>query len=174
MGYCPRDLQIRRLGLPRCHSSQFSEWKPRREIRSRSPPSTPYPSPSIHTQLTRIQIHLHGHDFAILAQSSSPYSENAPVKVNNPPRRDVALLPQKGYLILAFKSDNPGSWLLHCHIAWHASSGLGLQILEREPDINLPDSSKKALDETCKTWKKWYDNKHNWFNASEFQDDSGI
>lgn len=41
----------------------------------------------------------------------------------NPPRRDVVLLPAGGYIAIAFKPDNPGVWLLHCHIAWHASAG---------------------------------------------------
>ena len=72
-------------------------------------------------------IHLHGHDFAIVAQSSKPYWDSfVVIKQDNPPRRDVALLPANGYLIIAFKSDNPGSWLMHCHIAWHASAGLGM------------------------------------------------
>lgn len=64
-------------------------------------------------------IHLHGHDFVILAQSTEPYDVNESVKTfkfNNPPRRDVALLPLGGYLAIAFKPDNPGVWLLHCHI----------------------------------------------------------
>lgn len=121
------------------------------------------------------QIHLHGHDFAILAQSDTPYWDpTVRLNLNNPPRRDVALLPANGYLILAFKSDNPGSWLLHCHIAWHASSGLALQILEREPDINVTGASMKAINQTCETWKEWYGNTSHWFNPMEFQDDSGI
>jgi FtsP/CotA-like multicopper oxidase with cupredoxin domain len=64
---------------------------------------------------------MHGHDFAILAQSNLTYDElESPKTFNfvNPPRRDVALLPAKGYLALAFKSDNPGIWLVHCHIGW--------------------------------------------------------
>lgn len=64
-------------------------------------------------------IHLHGHDFAILAQSQAPYDVNTSISTfnfNNPPRRDVALLPIKGYLAIAFRPDNPGVWLLHCHI----------------------------------------------------------
>ncbi|KAL1847322.1 hypothetical protein Plec18170_008670 [Paecilomyces lecythidis] len=76
---------------------------------------------------------------------------------HNPPRRDVALLPAEGWLALAFKSDNPGVWLLHCHIAWHASSGLALQILERTGDIQkaLGQQRLDAVKETCKEWKKW-------------------
>ena len=69
---------------------------------------------------------MHGHDFVVLAQSNNTYNESVdPQHFNfhNPPRRDVALLPSAGYLALAFRPDNPGIWLVHCHIAWHASSG---------------------------------------------------
>ncbi|KAI9758556.1 MAG: hypothetical protein M4579_003048 [Chaenotheca gracillima] len=120
-------------------------------------------------------IHLHGHDFAILQQSDKPYWDPlVNLKVNNPPRRDVALLPRNGYIVIAFKSDNPGSWLMHCHIAWHASSGLALQILERQGDIKLDPTSMDSVKETCSTWNSWYSNKTNWYNPEEFQDDSGI
>lgn len=30
---------------------------------------------------------------------------------NNPVRRDVTMLPAAGWLLLAFKTDNPGAWL---------------------------------------------------------------
>jgi FtsP/CotA-like multicopper oxidase with cupredoxin domain len=69
------------------------------------------------------KIHLHGHDFAILAQGtnySALVANNITMNFQNPPRRDVALLPAApglgGYLIIAFKADNPGVWLVHCHI----------------------------------------------------------
>ena len=64
-------------------------------------------------------MHLHGHDFVILAQSTAPYNITTSIntfKFDNPPRRDVALLPRGGYLAIAFKPDNPGVWLMHCHI----------------------------------------------------------
>lgn len=41
----------------------------------------------------------------------------------NPPRRDVVLLPETGYIAIAMRADNPGAWLIHCHIAWHSSGG---------------------------------------------------
>ena len=99
------------------------------------------------------------------------------MKFDNPPRRDVALLPAGGYLIIAFKADNPGSWLLHCHIAWHASSGLGLQILEREKDINgtLTPDRRAETKRVCQEWDKWYNNTDNYWDPNHaFQDDSGI
>ena len=58
-------------------------------------------------------------------------------------RRDVALLPAGGYLIIAFPADNPDSWLMHCHIAWHASAGLAVQILERQISIT-PSNCRDA------------------------------
>lgn len=59
-------------------------------------------------------IHLHGHDFVILAQQDSPFDGISIPQLNftNPTRRDVALLYGGGYLALAFKPDNPGIWLV--------------------------------------------------------------
>jgi hypothetical protein len=61
-------------------------------------------------------IHLHGHDFFVLAQGSGSYSSDVTLTLSNPPRRDTAMLPASGYLVIAFETDNPGAWLMHCHI----------------------------------------------------------
>lgn len=54
-------------------------------------------------------IHLHGHDFALLAQGNTTFDPaTTVVKRDNPPRRDVALLQRNGFLLIAFKIDNPG------------------------------------------------------------------
>lgn len=66
-------------------------------------------------------IHLHGHDFFVLASGSGTYSSSVSLNQANPPRRDTALLPAAGFLVLAFETDNPGVWLMHCHIGWHTS-----------------------------------------------------
>lgn len=63
-------------------------------------------------------IHLHGHDFFILAAGPGTYSKSTPLNFNNPPRRDTANLPAAGFLVLGFITDNPGTWLMHCHIGW--------------------------------------------------------
>jgi FtsP/CotA-like multicopper oxidase with cupredoxin domain len=116
-------------------------------------------------------IHLHGHDFAILEQSAQEYRiGNLNLNLNNPPRRDVALLPAKGYLVLAFKTDNPGAWLMHCHIAWHASSGLGLQILENPNNVVLSEESNNNMHQQCADWQEYLDSEE----AQFLQDDSGV
>jgi hypothetical protein len=87
-------------------------------------------------------------------------------------RRDVAMLPASGYLVLGFYTDNPGVWLLHCHIGWHTSEGLALQIVERASEIPALYESGTAtgmlLEDTCAKWNAWETALH------IVQDDSGV
>ncbi|KAJ5476195.1 CAZyme family AA1 [Penicillium sp. IBT 31633x] len=94
-------------------------------------------------------IHLHGHDFFVLAQGSNPWDGR--VQTVNPPRRDTAMLVGNGYLLIGFETDNPGAWLMHCHIGWHTDEGFALQFLEREGEIEaLID--REGLEENCASW----------------------
>ncbi|KAK7748709.1 hypothetical protein SLS53_000731 [Cytospora paraplurivora] len=114
-------------------------------------------------------IHLHGHDFWVVAQAKGVFDPSNPgFTTTNPPRRDVASIPANGYLAIAFKLDNPGVWLAHCHIAWHASEGFSLEFVESESTIaaRTTSSVKTTLEDTCTTWNSW--------NQLYSQDDSGI
>lgn len=100
-------------------------------------------------------IHLHGHDFYVLGAGSGTFDiKNTPktLQYQNPPRRDTAILPGQGWLAIAFPTDNPGAWLMHCHIAWHVSDGLAVQFLEEKSSSPLGDA---AWDTTCANWKKF-------------------
>ena len=140
----------------------------------------------------RCKIHLHGHDFAILQQIENvPFPLKLDFTYDNPPRRDVVLLPSNGYAVIAFKTDNPGTWLMHCHIAEHASFGLALQIMERQkaaadiwPSLNKSHALQRA-QRTCDNWNEWWGNCSNWWHPDdkpnscgtgmdEFSPDSGI
>ncbi|KAI1106479.1 putative multicopper oxidase [Jackrogersella minutella] len=113
-------------------------------------------------------IHLHGHDFFVLAQEpNANYTSATPLQLKNPPRRDVAMLPANGFLVIGFVTDNPGVWLMHCHIGWHASQGFGLQIVEREAEI-APICDVGGIDSTCAKWASYVARK------DILQDDSGI
>ena len=83
-------------------------------------------------------MHLHGHNFWVVAEGVGEW--NGSVNSINPQRRDTQLLQpgagtQLGYLVLEFNADNPGVWPFHCHIAWHLSSGLYMNILEMPDNI---------------------------------------
>ncbi|KAK0636757.1 multicopper oxidase-domain-containing protein [Bombardia bombarda] len=145
-------------------------------------------------------MHLHGHDFALLRQSSDNWYDDAEnpsdlgdsrffgpgnftcdnplLKCDNPPRRDVVLLPATGYVIIAFKADNPGAWIIHCHIAFHASSGLAMQIIENKERMKtIMESDKPKVEEACRKWRDWHANPMNlwdWNHPKHFQDDSGV
>ncbi|KAK4239002.1 putative laccase precursor [Achaetomium macrosporum] len=144
-------------------------------------------------------MHLHGHDFALLRQSNNSWygdndthrdgegrwftpdklnCQNDLIKCDNPPRRDVVLLPATGYVIIAFKADNPGAWIIHCHIAFHASSGLAMQIIENKDLIpQVMEKDRPDIENACKNWREWHGNPMNHWDyqhPKHFQDDSGV
>lgn len=53
-------------------------------------------------------IHLHGHDFWVLASGTGTYSTSTTLTTTDSPRRDVAMLPASGFLVIALYTDNPG------------------------------------------------------------------
>jgi FtsP/CotA-like multicopper oxidase with cupredoxin domain len=101
-------------------------------------------------------MHLHGHDFQIVSEGVGIW-DGTITNPQNPARRDVQVLgkarPGTGpaYTVIQFEADNPGVWPLHCHVAWHVSAGLYINVLERPADIkkmNIP----AAIPQTCKDW----------------------
>jgi FtsP/CotA-like multicopper oxidase with cupredoxin domain len=111
-------------------------------------------------------IHLHGHDFYVLAAGTGAFDATVALNLNNPPRRDVNMLPASGHLVIAFQTDNPGAWLLHCHIGWHQSEGLALQFVENKSQIKA-EINALDMENTCKNWE-------NYFAKNPAQYDSGI
>lgn len=79
-------------------------------------------------------MHLHGHNMHVLAEGTGTW-DGTVVNPSNPARRDTQLLRpldasgNPGYLVMQFDADNPGMWPFHCHIAWHVSGGLYINIL---------------------------------------------
>lgn len=79
-------------------------------------------------------MHLHGHNMHVLAEGCGVW-DGTVVNPSNPARRDTQLLRpvdangNPGYLVMQFDADNPGMWPFHCHIAWHVSGGLYINIL---------------------------------------------
>ncbi|CAN9366429.1 unnamed protein product [Alternaria alternata] len=113
-------------------------------------------------------IHLHGHDFYVIAQGTGTYTDGeTTLNLDNPPRRDTAMLPASGYLVLAFETNNPGAWLMHCHIGWHTSEGFAMQFVEQY-DAIAGITSNDTLTSNCDGWKSHTE------TVGIEQDDSGV
>ena len=67
------------------------------------------------------------------------------------------MLPARGWLLIAFKTDNPGAWLMHCHIAWHVSGGLSVDFLERPAELRqrLTTQDKTDFNRVCNEWRAY-------------------
>ena len=61
-------------------------------------------------------IHLHGHSFRVVSRNGEPtrYRE----------WRDTVLTGPKERVEVAFVADNPGDWMIHCHILEHQAGGM--------------------------------------------------
>ena len=57
-------------------------------------------------------LHLHGHTFQLGGAGGSG------------PRKDTVLVPPMGGVDVDLVADNPGTWMVHCHNAYHAETGM--------------------------------------------------
>lgn len=64
-------------------------------------------------------MHLHGHDFWLLGSGYGRLdtSDTSGLNFVNPPRRDVAMMPASGYLVIGFPSNNPGVSCVSVHLS---------------------------------------------------------
>ena len=105
-------------------------------------------------------MHLHGHDFWVLAQGYGKWDGQVQGNSTNPQRRDTQLFlrppsdGQPSYTVLEWYADNPGIWPLHCHTSIHVSGGLLFNVLERS-DLIREASISSATENNCKSWSKW-------------------
>ena len=103
-------------------------------------------------------MHLHGHEFAILAQGDGPFTKDIVPNLNNPARRDVATVAHGGHLWIVFQVNNPGAWLFHWRIAGHLESGLALQYIEQPRKIKGLMGKAGDVDgllDRCESWSQW-------------------
>ena len=61
-------------------------------------------------------IHLHGHVFRVVSRNGGPTAHRE--------WRDTVLLEARQRAEIAFVADNPGAWMLHCHVLEHQATGM--------------------------------------------------
>jgi FtsP/CotA-like multicopper oxidase with cupredoxin domain len=85
-------------------------------------------------------MHLHGHNFWVLAEGSGTWNGTI-TNPTNPQRRDTHLMApgtidNPSYLVLEWEQNNPGVWPLHCHMSTHVSGGLLLNVMVSNASIS--------------------------------------
>ncbi|HAU3761215.1 TPA: multicopper oxidase family protein [Legionella pneumophila] len=74
-------------------------------------------------------MHLHGHVFEV--------TEIDGKKISDGLLHDTVLVLPKSTVKVQFDSDNPGNWMMHCHMLYHQETGM--MTLMTYQDIKLPD-----------------------------------
>ncbi|OWM87383.1 laccase-12-like isoform X2 [Punica granatum] len=77
-------------------------------------------------------IHLHGYDFYIIAEgfgNFDPKKDSSKFNLVDPPMRNTVGVPVNGWAVIRFVADNPGVWIMHCHLDVHISWGLAMAFL---------------------------------------------
>ncbi|KAH7667991.1 Laccase protein [Dioscorea alata] len=76
-------------------------------------------------------LHIHGFNFFVLAQGFGNYNEEAAQKMFNlvnPQVRNTIAVPPAGWAVIRFTANNPGVWLVHCHLDAHLPIGLAMAL----------------------------------------------
>uniref|UniRef100_A0ABM0LYS5 Laccase-23-like n=1 Tax=Saccoglossus kowalevskii TaxID=10224 RepID=A0ABM0LYS5_SACKO len=56
-----------------------------------------------------------------------------------PPVKDTVIVPHGGYVVIRFTADNPGWWIMHCHVEHHLLEGMALLFkVGEDSDISKP------------------------------------
>jgi hypothetical protein len=92
-------------------------------------------------------MHMHGHRFWLLGSGTSGEPHYSIADQTRALLRDTFHLPHEdGWAITRFVADNPGVWMVHCHYAWHMTSGMAFYIVY-QPVSTIP--SLPAGTERC-------------------------
>ncbi|KAK4982538.1 hypothetical protein LTR50_007698 [Elasticomyces elasticus] len=100
-------------------------------------------------------MHIHGHNMQVLTQGLGSWDGTTIVNPSNPQRRDTQLIQPNGYLVVQIDLDNPGVWPFHCHVAWHTSEGMNINLLEQTPTVEQEMQLPYIMAQTCRDWAAW-------------------
>ncbi|KAK1425275.1 hypothetical protein QVD17_20625 [Tagetes erecta] len=75
-------------------------------------------------------IHLHGYSFYVVGYGSGNYNpQTASFNLVDPPYMNTIGVPVGGWAAIRFVADNPGVWLMHCHLETHMAWGLSVALI---------------------------------------------
>ncbi|KAI0297807.1 laccase 3 [Multifurca ochricompacta] len=96
-------------------------------------------------------IHLHGHAFHVVrSPGSSTYNYDDPMI------RDVVSMGSAGdNVTIRFFTDNPGPWILNCHVNWHSTKGFAVVFVEDLPEVPSVDVVPDAWNDLCPVYNSF-------------------
>jgi len=65
---------------------------------------------------------------APLCSKAIQVADDIEFNYKNPPKRTTVMVPAGGFAIIRFRADNPGIWLMHCHVMSHLMKGQSLSL----------------------------------------------
>ncbi|VAH19869.1 unnamed protein product [Triticum turgidum subsp. durum] len=89
-------------------------------------------------------LHLHGYDFHVVGTGFGNYdaaNDTAKYNLVDPVQRNTISVPTAGWVAIRFVANNPGVWIMHCHLDVHLSWGLSMAWLVNDgplPNQKLP------------------------------------
>nr|CDJ79884.1 benzenediol:oxygen oxidoreductase [Coprinus comatus] len=92
-------------------------------------------------------MHLHGHTFSVVKSAGKNNQPN----YLTPVRRDVTATSQEvdDYITIRFTTDNPGPWLLHCHLNKHHESGMVVVFVADVDSVAEENPVPDAWNDLC-------------------------
>ena len=130
-------------------------------------------------------IHLHGHHFQVVGIGYANYNQSNGFLLSrrddlvcddtlcSSPRwsgssplyslmekavlKDTVMVPAGGYVVVQFRSDNPGFWFMHCHIVPDLLEGMAVAINEVEKRHNPPPDNVKTCGDFRISQSVFYD-----------------
>jgi iron transport multicopper oxidase len=114
-------------------------------------------------------MHLHGHAPQLVARARGAFAGGGHSNIKNsagrtgslgytgdtskmprvPMRRDTWGMAPQGYTVIRFRANNPGVWLIHCHMEWHVAGGLTATLVEAPEVLQEMQEINPEMEEIC-------------------------
>jgi len=97
--------------------------------------------------------HLHGVDGWIVATGTGEINattvSSLTYNTTNPLRKDTQVVGGGSYHVVRVLADNPGVWILHCHLGWHLAAGFaGMFVMQ--PSVLRNMTAPEGNQELCR------------------------
>ena len=103
-------------------------------------------------------MHLHGQQFQILAEGQGTWDGTSITNPQNPQRRDTQIVQANGYAVFQLSALNAGVWPFHCHIAWHLSQGMNVNLIMQADKLRRQGQQvQDIMRQSCDAWQRWTD-----------------